>query len=312
MPQLRVQFWVCYERQFDVYLSIVPVVEQALNGFQSLPFGANLKTRAHTFLGLTATIFAVLISACAMNEGSKERGFVGSMTSQRGKSLPAPSQNFQPTDVLPFASMQVHKAALRALDDARVSILSESKEDGRIATDYVAGPSFDTALGLLGNNSTRYKYLLSIKPSGRGTKLKVTAYLESSGSEVQSWRDVSAENQTQVNSVQNALIENIENALTRETGVSPASKQVASPTSASQASTTAPKMEPAPTQMSTLEMQKRLSLLKYQVGIADGLMGARSANALKKFQLDNGLPQTGQLNPETQSKLFEKAGSSLK
>ena len=158
-------------------------------------------------------LLVVLVSACAIDEGSKARGVVESMTSQRGKSLPAPSPNFKPADVLPFTSTQVYKAAVGVLDDARVSILNESKEDGRIATDYVAGPSFSMAIGLLGSNSTRYKYLISIKNSGRGTTLKVTAYLESSGNEVQSWRDVSADNQTQVRNIQNAMIENIENRL---------------------------------------------------------------------------------------------------
>jgi hypothetical protein len=166
------------------------------------------------FRKLILSLFlVVLVSACATNEGSGARNVIESMTSQSGKSLPEPSPNFKPTDVLPFSSEQVYKAAVGVLDDARVSILNESKEDGRIATDYVAGPRFTTALGLLGTNSTRYKYLLAIKKSGSGTKLKVTVYLESSGNEVQSWRDVSEDNQTQVHNIQNALIENIEKAL---------------------------------------------------------------------------------------------------
>jgi hypothetical protein len=156
----------------------------------------------------------ILISACAAEEGSKGRSAIESITSQRGKSLPQPSANFQPTDVIPFSPAQVYKAAVGVLDDARVSILNENKEDGRITTDYVAGPSFTVLGGFLGGgNSTRYKYLVSIKSASGGTKLKVTTYLESSGTSFQSWRDVSEDNQTQVRNIQNALIESIEKSL---------------------------------------------------------------------------------------------------
>lgn len=64
--------------------------------------------------------------------------------------------------------------------------------------------------------------------------------------------------------------------------------------------------------MTTAEMQRALATLKYQPGTPDGMMGRRSVDALKKFQSDNGLPQTGQLNPETQAKLLEKTGSASK
>lgn len=70
------------------------------------------------------------------------------------------------------------------------------------------------------------------------------------------------------------------------------------------------KMDAKP--MATAEMQRVLVSLKYQPGTPDGVMGRRTVEALKKFQSDNGLPQTGQLNPETQTKLLEKAGSALK
>lgn len=41
-------------------------------------------------------------------------------------------------------------------------------------------------------------------------------------------------------------------------------------------------------------------------------MGRRTIDALKKFQSDNGLPQTGQLNFETESKLADKSGIASK
>lgn len=64
--------------------------------------------------------------------------------------------------------------------------------------------------------------------------------------------------------------------------------------------------------MTNIEIQKALSTLKYQIGVPDGVMGTRSVNALKKFQGDNGLPQTGQINSQTQSKLQERIASAAK
>lgn len=163
---------------------------------------------------LLVAVLAAALTACAFNEGSKERGFIESITSSNGKSLPKPSPQYQPREVLPFPSQQVYKAAINTLDDSRISIANESKEDGRISTDYIAGPTFSTAFGILGSNSSRYKYLISVKESGRNsTTLRVTAYLESSGSSIQSWRDVSADNQQIVANLQNALMEDIEKRL---------------------------------------------------------------------------------------------------
>ncbi len=56
------------------------------------------------------------------------------------------------------------------------------------------------------------------------------------------------------------------------------------------------------------EIQQHLLGLGYAVGKPDGMMGKRSIDALKKFQLDSGLTQTGQINPETQNKLLAKSG----
>lgn len=66
--------------------------------------------------------------------------------------------------------------------------------------------------------------------------------------------------------------------------------------------------EPAFKPLEAKEIQQHLLGLGYAVGKPDGMMGKRSIDALKKFQLDSGLPQTGQLNPETQNKLLTKSG----
>lgn len=93
-------------------------------------------------------VIAISLAGCAMQEGSKSRGVVESMTSQRGASLPEPSSSYQPVDHLPYPVGKVYEAAIEVLDEGRVSIVNENKDSGRIATDYVAGPSYSTALGI--------------------------------------------------------------------------------------------------------------------------------------------------------------------
>lgn len=60
---------------------------------------------------------------------------------------------------------------------------------------------------------------------------------------------------------------------------------------------------PSPIPMSIVEMQSRLLALGYEPGQADGVMGKRSLDALKKFQKDGNLPTTGRLDEETIAKL---------
>jgi len=149
---------------------------------------------------ISAALFSVALAAgCAQTIG--------------GKAIPNPSAGFQPADPLPYPVAKVYKAAIDTLDDSRIPVANQSKEDGRISTDYIAGPTQIMALGILGSTSTRYKYLISMKDRGHNTKLTVTAYLESSGNKIQSWRDVSADNPQVISSLQNALTEDIEKHL---------------------------------------------------------------------------------------------------
>jgi len=55
--------------------------------------------------------------------------------------------------------------------------------------------------------------------------------------------------------------------------------------------------------MTVFEMQERLNELGYKVGTVDGVSGARTVEALKKFQSDNKLTPTGAIDPETARKL---------
>lgn len=60
--------------------------------------------------------------------------------------------------------------------------------------------------------------------------------------------------------------------------------------------------------VTTMEIQRLLLALGYQPGTADGVMGKRTVDALKKFQQDNNLPKTGQADYATIGKLRQKIG----
>jgi peptidoglycan hydrolase-like protein with peptidoglycan-binding domain len=55
----------------------------------------------------------------------------------------------------------------------------------------------------------------------------------------------------------------------------------------------------ATTKRTVQQAQQRLRELGYDAGVADGAMGARTAAALKKFQLDHSLPGSGVLDQKT-------------
>jgi hypothetical protein len=88
----------------------------------------------------------------------------------------------------------------------------------------------------------------------------------------------------------------------------PASSQGAAAASAGPTSPTSPppatkstveSKNPLSEPMSTLEMQKILLSLGYEVGQPDGISGRRTVDALRKFQQASKLPVTGSLDPES-------------
>ena len=62
-------------------------------------------------------------------------------------------------------------------------------------------------------------------------------------------------------------------------------------------------VSPAP---SNQRIQQRLAELGFSVGPADGVMGKRTTDALKRFQTNNGLSPNGQATAETLEKLMKK------
>lgn len=62
----------------------------------------------------------------------------------------------------------------------------------------------------------------------------------------------------------------------------------------------------SPQSMTIAQIQQRLSQLGYKPGPADGKMGKNTIEALKKFQQDNNLTNTGRADNETVAKLLQK------
>jgi ankyrin repeat protein len=54
------------------------------------------------------------------------------------------------------------------------------------------------------------------------------------------------------------------------------------------------------------QVQKVLKELGYDPGSPDGIWGKKTTSAIKRFQLDNGLPVTGRLDAQTQAKLISE------
>lgn len=133
-----------------------------------------------------------------------------------GNPLPSPSAGFTPAASLSYSKDKVYEATMAVLADKGIAVVNENKEGGRVSTDYVAGTTQQMGVVVLGTatTSTRYKYLVNISPDGKKkSRLAVKAFLEASSSNVQSWRDISSENQKIVSDIQNSLIESIESKL---------------------------------------------------------------------------------------------------
>lgn len=88
-------------------------------------------------------------------------------------------------------------------------------------------------------------------------------------------------------------------AASREEAPKPKQVPVSAP-----ASTAAPvESASSKAQLSLAEAQRRLTALGYQPGPADGAMGKRTAEALRRFQKERGLPQSGTLDATTSDAL---------
>jgi peptidoglycan hydrolase-like protein with peptidoglycan-binding domain len=86
----------------------------------------------------------------------------------------------------------------------------------------------------------------------------------------------------------------------------PASAPAAVPLAAPRSAQDGTERVSAARPMTAKEVQERLISLGYKPGVPDGVMGQRTVNALKAFQRDKGLPQTGTADEQTMLKLQAK------
>jgi len=137
-------------------------------------------------------------------------GFTDKITSQSGADLPAPSANYVAKTIYQGSEKKVLASVLDAMAKSNVDVLTIDRESGRVGSDYVAGPTYSAVFGLLGSNSTRYKFNIIVSRDGAKSVVSVTAKIESSGDEASSWRDVSADNKDGVIQLRDWMYEQIE------------------------------------------------------------------------------------------------------
>jgi ankyrin repeat protein len=61
-----------------------------------------------------------------------------------------------------------------------------------------------------------------------------------------------------------------------------------------------------PSDSTVYQVQQKLKELGYDPGSPDGIWGKKTTSAIKRFQVDNGLPVTGHLDAQTRAKLIFK------
>lgn len=128
--------------------------------------------------------------------------------------FPEPSASFVPRKEYAASFENVWRAMQDVLQSNRIVVATENKSEGRITTEYIQGQGQMAGFGLLGVLSTRYRYFIRISNAGsRSTSINIVAYLESSGSAMPAWRDISNDNRPIVTSLENWLYEQIQKQL---------------------------------------------------------------------------------------------------
>jgi len=95
-------------------------------------------------------------------------------------------------------------------------MVNSDKTDGRIQTDYIAGPG-EVNIALAISQITRYKYNISLRDEVDGSvRLSIICTIEDSMSSTQNtsqWRDVTTQNAAVASKLEVWLYEQVENAL---------------------------------------------------------------------------------------------------
>jgi hypothetical protein len=130
--------------------------------------------------------------------------------------FPTPDSNFTPKRTYSVSHDKLWQATLDALDDNRITVVNSDKVDGRIQTDYIAGPG-EVNIALAISQITRYKYNLSLRDEADGSvRLNVICTIEDSMSTTHStsqWRDVTSQNSVLENRLETWLYEQVEHQL---------------------------------------------------------------------------------------------------
>ena len=132
--------------------------------------------------------------------------------------MPQAAVGFAPKKTYSVAYATAWQKVQLTLENSRITILSANKDEsiGRIQTDYIEGASTLIAGGLVGAQSTRYRYSITMRPDGDKTNIGVVCKVESTingGNGASPWTDVSGQNAKLLTQLENWLYEQIEKDL---------------------------------------------------------------------------------------------------
>jgi hypothetical protein len=141
--------------------------------------------------------------------------FAGGCVTDNGK-FPTPDANFIPKRTYTISHDKLWQVTLDALDNNRIALVNSDKADGRIQTDYIAGPG-EVNIALAISQITRYKYNITLRDEAEGNvKLNVICTIEDSMSSAHStsqWRDVTSQNAALEKSLETWLYEQVEHKI---------------------------------------------------------------------------------------------------
>jgi NlpB/DapX lipoprotein len=140
----------------------------------------------------------------------------GGCVSGNGK-LPTPSANFTPKRTYAVSRDKLWQAVLDALDQNHITVVSDDKSSGIIQTDYLAGPESLLVFPVAIEQSSRYKYNITLRDESDGSiRVNVICKIESttnSGHGSSQWNDVTPQNAKLENQLETWLYEQIEKQL---------------------------------------------------------------------------------------------------
>ncbi len=152
------------------------------------------------FTSLICAVVLLLAAGCITDDGK----------------FPTPDANFTPKHTYAVSHVKLWQATLDALDNGRIGVVNSDKADGRIQTDYIAGPG-EVNIALAISQVTRYKYNISLRDETDGSvRLNVICTIEDSMSSAHSmsqWRDVTSQNAELENRLETWLYEQVEDEL---------------------------------------------------------------------------------------------------